>query len=118
MKASVQYGDYRGTAAADLCDLFLEVPGQMMNTIFEMFKVNLNPDNYIFVGVSVNGTKSDNMMVYLFLEEKATHIIVKCTIYSVNIQIVLDLFKRFEFQVGKGLDDINEDDIEEVEVVD
>lgn len=78
---------------------------------------NLTPNEYSFVGVSVNGTKVENMMAYLFLEEKATHKIVKCTIYSVNLQVVLDLFKRFEFQVGKGLDDINENDVEEVEVV-
>lgn len=117
MKANVQYNDYLGTTAADLSDLFLEVPGHMMNTIFEMFKVSLTPDNYSFVGVSVDGIKMDNMMVYLFLEEKSTHRKVKCTIYSVNIQVVLDLFKRFEFQVGKGLEGINEEDVEEVEVV-
>lgn len=118
MKANVQYNDYWGTTAADLCDLFMEVPGQMMNTIFDMFKVRLSPEDYSFVGLSVNGTKVENMMVYLFLEEKATHKKVKCTIYSVNLQIVLDLFKRFEFQVGKGIENMAEEEVEEVEIID
>lgn len=39
MEAKVQYNDYRGTTAADRCDLFEELPGQMTEIIFEKFQI-------------------------------------------------------------------------------
>ena len=104
MKASVQYNDYVGTTAADRSDLFVEMPGEMTSIIMNKFGINLNPDGYRFVGVTVNGTKANDMLVYVFFKELITNKFVKCPCYSVDIQTVLDLFKRFEFQVGERLE--------------
>ena len=114
MKADVQYNDYVGTTAADRSDLFIEMHGDMTSIIMNKFGIKLNPDDYRFVGVSVNGTKANEMLVYVFFKELVSKKVVKCTSYSVNIQTVLDLFKRFEFQVGERLEDIDIYTVEEV----
>ena len=114
MKADVQYNDYVGTTAADRSDLFTEMPGDMTSIIMNKFGIKLNPNEYRFVGVSVNGTQVDNMQVDVFFKEIISNKVVKCTNYSVNIQSVFDLFKRFEFLVGEHLEDIDVDTIEEV----
>jgi hypothetical protein len=114
MKAYVQYNDYEGTTAADRSDLFTETPGEMTSNIMNKFGIKLPPADYRFIGVSVNGTKATEMLAYVFFKEFISNKVVKCTCYSVNIQTVLDLFKRFEFQVGEHLEDIDIYSVEEV----
>lgn len=114
MKASVQYDDYLGTTAADRSDLFVEMPGKMCQIIFDRFKIDLDGDDYQFVGVSVNAIKVEDAYVTLFFKNNNTQQIVKVVRYSVTLQQVLDLFKRFEFQVGSHLEDIDDGNIEEV----
>ena len=113
MKASVQYDDYKGTTAADRCDLFFERPDFMTQTIFNWFNVSLDADNYQFIGVSVYTTTVDNAYTTLFLKDMANQKVVK-VVRSVPLQTVLRLFKRFEFQVGRGLEDIDDRSIEEL----
>ena len=50
MEATVQYNDYLGTTAADRSDLFVELPGQMTQTIFDWFNIQLDGNDYLFVG--------------------------------------------------------------------
>jgi hypothetical protein len=115
MKATVQYNDYVGTTAADRCDLFVELPGQMDQNIIDSFKLPLNADEYHFKGVSVFGTDVNGVSVYLFFTNKESGKIVKLYKAGVSLQKVLNMFKRFEFQVGDRLDKIAEDTIEEIE---
>lgn len=114
MQANVQYNDYMGTAAADRCDLFCELPGQMSQTIFDRFNIPLDGENYLFVGISVYVTKVENSYVKLFFENQETKKLVKVVRSEVSLQTILDLFKRFEFQVGLHLEDIDENEVEEV----
>ena len=114
MKADVQYNDYVGTTAADRSDLFIDMPGDMTSIIMNKFGIKLNPADYRFIGVSVNGTKANDMLVYVFFKERNSSKVIKCTCYSASIQTVLDLFKRFEFQVGEHLEDIDIFNVEEV----
>lgn len=113
MKATVQYDDYKGTTAADRCDLFCERPGLMTQTIFNWFNISLDANNYLFVGVSVYTTTVDDAYTTLFFEDRANQKVVK-VVRSVPLQTVLSLFKRFAFQVGKQLEVIDDSNIEEV----
>lgn len=115
MEAKVQYNDYRGTTAADRCDLFEELPGQMTEIIFEKFQIPLEADEYHFVGVSVYGSKVEDMGVLFFFKNNKTREVVKYHKSSVALQLVLDMFKRFEFQVGEHLEDIDGNKIREIE---
>lgn len=114
MKAKVQYDDYTGTTAADRSDLFIEMPGEMSQIIFDRFNIPLDGNDYQFVGISANAIKVDDAYVTLYLKNKTTHEVVKVIRNSVSLQQVLDLFKRFEFQVGSHLEDIDDSIIEEV----
>ena len=116
MKASVQYTDYKGTTAADRCDLFVERPSEMTQIIVQRFSVPLDPVTYKFVGVSVTGTQVNEVCAYFFFKNRQTHNTVKYFLSSVSMQSILDLFKRFEFQVGEGLEDIDADKVEEIVV--
>lgn len=113
MKATVQYDDYRGTTAADRCDLFCDRPDLMTQTIFSWFNVSLNADNYLFVGVSVYTTTVDDAYTTLFFEDRENQKVIK-VVRSVPMQTVLNLFKRFVFQVGNNLEVIDDRSIEEV----
>ena len=113
MKATVQYDDYKGTTAADRCDLFFDRPDLMTQTIFDWFNVSLDADNYLFVGVSVYTTRVDDSYTTLYFEDRENQKVVK-VVRAVPMQTVLNLFKRFAFQVGKHLDVIDDRSIEEV----
>lgn len=114
MKASVQYDDFLGTTAADLSDLFVEIPGKMCQIIFDWFKIDLDGNDYQLVGIFVNAIKVEDAYVTLYFRNNTTKQIVKVVRYSVPLQQVLDLFKHFEFQVGSHLEDIDDGNIEEV----
>lgn len=111
MKAKVQYDDYVGTVAADKCDLFVENSQDMVKEIFQKFHINDDCRDYTFVGISVCGTNCKGMLVTLLFKQDTTHEIVKYKRESIPIQDVLDLFKRFEFQVGEGLEGIDDCEI-------
>lgn len=114
MKANVQYNDYRGTTAADRSDVFIELAGQMDIIIINRFCIPLDANTNRFVGISVSGTKVDQMSVCFFFRNTQTNQVVKFYKYDVNLQDVLELFKRFEFQIGKNLDDIEENAAAEI----
>lgn len=114
MKASVQYNDFLGTTAADLSDLFVDMPDKMSQIIFKWFKIDLDGNDFQFVGISVNVIKVDDAYVTLYFRNIISNEIVKVVRYSVPLQKVLDLFKRFEFQVGSHLEDVDDRDVVEV----
>ena len=114
MKATVQYDDYTGTTAADRSDLFCDLPGQMSQIIFDRFTILLDGNDYLFVGISVYATKIEDVYATLYFKNVKTQKVVKIIRYSVPLQKILDLFKRFEFQVGSHLEDIDEHQVEEV----
>lgn len=114
MKAKVQYNDYVGTVAADKCDSFVDESQAMVKDVFQKFNIDDNFRDYTFVGISVCGTNCDEMLVTLLFKQCTTQEIVKCKRESIPIQDVLDLFKRFEFQVGDGLERIDDCEINEI----
>ena len=114
MKAKVQYDDYCGTVAADRSDFLVNYPGKMTEAIVEVFKIPLMAEKYEYVGVSVSGTKVDDVGASFYFKNKETQEVVKYFMVSVKMQSILDLFKRFEFQVGINLDDIDENKVNEI----
>ena len=115
MRASVQYNDYCGTTAADRSDEFIELAGQMTAIIIKRFGIPLDAEAYRFVGVAVSGTNVDSMLVMFYFRNTQTQTFVNYYKYDLNLQEVLDLFKRFEFQVGEHLEDIDETRVERIE---
>lgn len=115
MKANVQYNDFRGTTAADRSDVFIELAGQMSEIIINRFEIPLDVNTHRFVGVSVYGTQIDKVSVRFFFRCTQTQMVVEFCKYKVNLQDVLDLFKRFEFQVGEHLENIDETTIQRIE---
>jgi hypothetical protein len=114
MEATVQYNDYLGTTAADRSDVFVELPGQMSQIIFDWFNIPLDGKDYNFVGISVYSTNVDDAHATFYFKKRDTQQVVKVIRSSVKLQTVLDMFKRFEFQVGYHLEDIDEYQVEEV----
>lgn len=115
MKASAQYNDYRGTTAADRSDMFLELEGQTTAIIIKRFGIPLDATTYRFIGVAVSGIRVEKVLVQFYFRNTQSQQVVKYYKYDVNLQDVLDLFKRFEFQIGEHLEDLDETKIEDIE---
>lgn len=115
MKANVQYNDYRGTTAADRSD-YLEVHiSQLTEIIVKSFEIPVEADSYDYVGVSVYGTEVEDVCGTFFFRNKETKEVVKYFKASVSMQAILNLFKRFEFQIGTNLEDIDKNAVREIE---
>ena len=114
MKAKVQYGDYSGTTSADRNDMFVDFSGQMTEFVIKKFNIPLSAENYHFVGISVSGVEVNSVCVYFFFKNSQTYECVKYFVSSVDLQSILNLFKRFEFQVGNHLEEIDENLVSEV----
>ena len=115
MKASVQYNDYLGTTAADRSDYLETNISQLTEIIINSFKIPVETNDYEYVGVSVYGTDVEDVSATFYFRNKETKEFVKFFKSSVAMQMVLNLFKRFEFQVGTHLEDINNDMVREIE---
>ena len=115
MKAKVQYDDYIGTTSADRNDFWEQSPERIMSYMVDNFKLPINAADYQFVGISVYGTLVDDVCASFFFKNTETQEVVKCFKASVALQSILDLFKRFSFQVGSHLDIIDETEVREIE---
>ena len=118
MKASVQYNDYYGTTAADLSDYLETNIVRLTEIIITRFDIPLESDNYEYVGVSVYGTEVEDVCATFYFRDKENYEIVKYFKPSMPMQSILDLFKRFEFQIGSRLEDIDRKGIREIESFD
>lgn len=115
MKANVQYNDYIDTAAADRCDFLETHISQQTEIIVNAFEIPVEADDYEYVGVSVYGTEVEDVCATFFFKNKETKEVVKYFKSSVAMQSILNLFKRFEFQIGDHLEDIDSDVVREIE---
>ena len=115
MKANVQYNDYRGTTAADRSDYLETHVSQLSEIIVNTFEIPVEADDYEYVGVSVYGTEVEDVCATFFFRNKETKEVVKYFKSSVAMQSVLNLFKRFEFQIGDHMEDIDRDKVREIE---
>ena len=116
MEAEVQYNDYRGTTAADRCDMFVDHPDKMDGIIIDKFALPIESNDYQFIGVSVYTTNVEKASVDFFFRHQTNKEVVKIHKYEILLQDILGLFKRFEFQIGYHLKDIDEDMVKEIEI--
>ena len=115
MKASVQYNDYIGTTAADRSDYLETHISQLTEIIVNTFEIPVGADDYEYVGVSVYGIEVEDVCATFLFRNKKTKELVKYFKSSVVMQSILNLFKRFEFQIGNHLEDIEKDEVREIE---
>ena len=57
----------------------------------------------------------EDISASFYFRDKETKEVEKYFKSSVQLQAVLDLFKRFEFQVGDHLEDIDKESVKEIE---
>ncbi|QIE59288.1 hypothetical protein G5B37_06840 [Rasiella rasia] len=96
MKASVQYGDFKGTASADISD---ELSSGMDNLQDIANYFGINTDRFKVVGISIYGTKDFSILLFCVDSEQNTddkERIVKILCDCEDETNILDtLFKRF-----------------------
>lgn len=114
MRANVQYNDFRGTTAADRSDFLFDNPN-LIQFIIERFELPISPEEYEFVGISVYTTNVEDSSVSFIVKNIDTLKIERYHKYSVNLQEILNIFKRFSFQIGYKLEDIDENQVEDIE---
>ena len=115
MKASVQYNDYIGTAAADRNDYLENHIIHLTAIIIKTFEIPIEAEEYDYIGVSVSGIEVDDVCASFYFRNKDTNEVVKFFKPSLTMQSILNLFKRFEFQVGKHLEDVDRNAVREIE---
>ena len=114
MKANVQYNDYHGTTAADRSDYLETHIAQLTEIIVKAFEIPVQAEEYECVGVSVYGTEVEDVCATFYFRNKETKEVVKYFKSSVPMQSILNLFKRFEFQIGYHLEDIDRETVREI----
>lgn len=115
MKAYVHYNDFTGTIAADRSDLFCERPETINPYFAENFALPVDSDDYHYLGIRVTGTKADQMLVEFFFK-KTDGSIVEFLKNNIPFQKVLELFKMFEFVLGNGLENVNQENVRQIEI--
>lgn len=115
MKASVQYNDYSGTAAADRSDYLETHICELAEIIIKAFEIPVEAEDYEYVGLSVYGIDVEDVSATFYFRDKESKEVVKYFKASVPMQSVLNLFKRFEFQIGEHLEDINKEMVREID---
>ena len=115
MKANVQYNDYCGTTAADRSDYLETHISELTGIIVKVFEIPIEAENYEYVGLSVYGTDVADVCATFYFRDSETKEVVNYFKASVPMQSVLNLFKRFEFQIGEHLEDIDKEEVREIE---
>lgn len=115
MKANVQYNDYRGTTAADRSDYLETHISELTGIIVKVFEIPVEADDYEYVGLSVYGIDVEDVCATFYFRDRETKEVVKYFKASIRMQSVMNLFKRFEFQIGEHLEDIDKEMVREIE---
>jgi hypothetical protein len=104
MRASVQYGDFKGTVEADISD---HLHGAGLDTIAKHFK--LDTERFKIVGLSIYGTDEfDVSFLCIDLQESTAEkeVIVNLSMSTLDNPITLDvLFKRLHIVLHNRFDD-------------
>lgn len=106
MKANVQYGDFKGTTAADISDFLAQFGGDDFSSISKY--LNLNEERFKLVGISIYGTKEFGLELICVDKQKSTdkkEHVVKLSYNTNNKEGVLEiLFKRLNIVLYERFD--------------
>ena len=96
MRAKVQYTDFKGTAAADISDVFGKLPGDDIEGLATYF--NIDENRFTPIGLTVNFTERLYISILCVDKERSTdekEYIVKMSC-KVQEYILDKLFKRLQ----------------------
>lgn len=106
MKASVQYGDFKGTAAADVSDLLATYGGNDFSSVSKY--LNLDEERFKLIGVSIFGTGEFGLELICVDKNKSTtenECIIKLFYNVENKKEILSiLFKRLRIVLYERFD--------------
>ena len=107
MKARTQYNDFKGSAAADISDLFGEPGGDDLKSISRFF--DLNQERFEPIGISLYGTNGFHLSLLCVDKEKSTeekeHIVSMSCDVEDGKEIIDILFKRLHIVLHNRFDD-------------
>jgi hypothetical protein len=108
MEASVQYNDFKGTAAADISDyISTTFDGDYLESFASFFKIN--KEKFKITGISINGTENFHISLLCVDLEKSTedkeHIVSMSIDWKSERNPLDVLFKRLEIVLHERFDE-------------
>lgn len=104
MKASVQYNDLKGTAAADVSDFY---SNSLQNYLISTYKT-FDGDRYHCVGCTLfagNQSSHVNISFVCYDSQELKHVSFY-PLEDYTVERAISLFKRFHVVIGERIDDI------------
>ncbi len=110
MKASVQYNDLIGSAAADVSDFHHNNLQYFMKNTFKEYE----DTRYMCEGCRIYmSDQSDKANVhFICYDNKQEHYIYLTPLKEFTLQEMVSMFKRFEIFIGQNVDSIQVDDVD------
>lgn len=107
MIASVQYNDLRGTAAADVSDLYMNSLQKYLSDTFEQY----DSDRYFCNGCTMFVGERDCAYLHFICYDKTTDHYIKMTPEKeYSLRDAFSLFKRFEVVIGVDINEVEVND--------
>lgn len=110
MKASVQYNDLLGTAAADVSDFENNSLQSYLSRRFKSF----NGERYLCVGCTIFDSGQNGIPLlgirFLCLDQKENKYVYLCPLEKLSNDEILSLFKRLEIVIGKNIENVKVSD--------
>lgn len=103
MKATVQYNDYVGSAAADIADAFVNSMDEYLSVRSKRF----DKTRYHCIGCELRPYGIDKLDVEFYCRDLQTRQIVVVRFNSeFKLSDILVMFKRFAVVIGENIDDV------------
>lgn len=110
MKASVQYNDIIGTAAADIADQYFNSLQKYLEDTYPSF----DGDRYSCRGCTAYiGTRNRASVCFICLDRENNEFVRLATPNLWSPDKFFDLFKRFEIVIGKDIDEVEVNEADE-----
>ncbi len=108
MEASVQYGDFKGTASADISDLLSQFGGNDFSNVSKFIK--LDEERFKLVGISIYGRKEFGIELICVDKQKSNkekeHIVKLSYTPENKEEILAILFKRLNIVLYERFDNV------------
>ena len=109
MKASVQYNDFIGTAAADISDFYQTSLQNYLVNSYEQY----DGDRYECYGCSIfisgQQIQPQGNIVFVCKDKIENKYVKFCPLKDITLDEIFSLFKRFEVVIGNHIDEIEVD---------
>lgn len=109
MKASVQYNDLVGSAAADVTDFQRNSLQNYLVETYEQYDGNRYKCCGCSIFVSGQQVVSQGNIEFICLDNVENKYVKFCPLADMSLDEIFSLFKRFEVVIGKGIENIEVD---------